>query len=110
MPVAAAAKEFVEQVIKEVAAEIGAQKAILFGSMARDTHDRRSDVDVVFIKETCERFIDRPDLAMKLLYQRIKGRDIEVLIYTPNEFERMKEDGNRFIGRIVQDGLVLYES
>lgn len=108
MAVTPTTKEIISEVIHDVAEKIGASKAILFGSMARNTHDKRSDVDVVFIKDTTERFIERPDLAMKLLYEQIKGRDIDVLIYTPKEFLTMQEDGNSFIRQIVKDGVVLY--
>ncbi len=108
MPVIPSSKEFIEEVIKKVAVELGASKAILFGSMARGLHNQRSDVDVVFIKKTSERFIDRPDRAMKLLYEQIRGRAIDVLIYTPEEFEKMIDEENTFIRQVVKDGKTLY--
>jgi predicted nucleotidyltransferase len=96
--------------IVAVAKEIGATKAILFGSFARGTAGYRSDVDVVFIQETDERFVQRPDRALRSLYDRIHGRAIDVLIYTPGEFQQMRESGNFFINRIVTEGNVLYGS
>ncbi len=102
--------EEVSSAIVAVAREIGATRAILFGSFARGTNDRRSDVDVVFIQQTDERFVQRPSRALRLLYERIRGRAIDVLIYTPSEFEDMKASGNRFIERIATEGKVLYES
>jgi predicted nucleotidyltransferase len=35
------------------------EKAILFGSVARRTADRRSDVDLLIVKRTDARFFDR---------------------------------------------------
>ncbi len=102
-------EEVVSSIIA-VAREIGATRAILFGSFARGTNDRRSDVDVVFVQHTNERFVERPARALRLLYERIRGRAIDVLIYTPSEFEDMKISGNRFIERVVAEGKVLYES
>jgi predicted nucleotidyltransferase len=102
-------EEVVSSIIA-VAQEIGATKAILFGSFARGTSDRRSDVDVVFVQQTQERFVERPGRALRLLYERIRGRAIDVLIYTPAEFEAMKNAGNRFIERVLSEGKVLYES
>jgi predicted nucleotidyltransferase len=100
----------IENAIGEVAIEIGAEKAILFGSFARGTQDSRSDVDVVFIQNTKIRFLDRLDKPLGLLYKKIKGRGIDVLVYTPSEFEKMIENENKFIARIVNEGKVIYES
>ncbi|MBI5471558.1 MAG: nucleotidyltransferase domain-containing protein [Ignavibacteriae bacterium] len=103
-------REEIAAAIISVAKEIGASKAILFGSFARGTEDRRSDVDVVFVQETEERFVQRPDKALRMLYRLIRGRGIDVLIYTPQEFERMLTSGNFFITRVVREGKTLYES
>lgn len=102
--------EDISSSIIAVAKEIGAAKAILFGSFARGTNDRRSDVDIVFVQQTAERFVQRPDRALRLLYSRIHGRAIDVLIYTPTEFESMKDSGNFFFKRIISEGKTLYES
>jgi len=37
------------------------EKAILFGSFARGENSRRSDVDLILIKETPQRFFERYD-------------------------------------------------
>jgi predicted nucleotidyltransferase len=100
--------EEIEAAIREIAGAIGAEKAILFGSIARGTDSRRSDVDVVFVQETGERFIDRPDEPLRLLWQRLHGRGLDVIVYTPSEFERMRISGNRFVRRILSEGKVLY--
>ena len=93
-----------------VASELGSTKAILFGSFARGMHTDRSDVDIVFVHRTEERFIDRPIRFMELLYQRIHGRGIDVLVYTPEEFDRLSASGNGFIRRVLREGKVIYES
>ncbi len=38
--------------VRETAREQGASKAIVFGSFARDTATRHSDLDAVFVAET----------------------------------------------------------
>lgn len=96
--------------IVDVAKQIHARRAILFGSFARGTSTRRSDVDVVFVQETDERFVQRPTEALRLLYQKIRGRAIDVLIYTPSEFEMMKNSGSRFFRRVITEGKTVYES
>ncbi|MFH0992182.1 MAG: nucleotidyltransferase domain-containing protein [bacterium] len=100
----------IELAIKEVAALIGAQKAILFGSLARGTDTKRSDVDVAFVQNTSLRFLDRLDQPLLLLTDRIRGRALDVLVYTPTELERMCSEENHFILRLLKEGRVLYES
>jgi predicted nucleotidyltransferase len=40
------------------------EQVILFGSRARGDADEHSDLDVAIIKETDERFMDRPGKAL----------------------------------------------
>ena len=100
--------EEIEEAIRTIARTIGAEKAILFGSIARGTDSRRSDVDVVFVQETSKRFVDRPDEPLRLLWQSLRGRGLDVLVYTPSEFERMCKGGSKFMDRVLSEGRVLY--
>lgn len=86
--------------------QYGAEKAILFGSSARGDVDRWSDIDLIVIKQTDKRFLDRlaevidaiqPDFAL------------DVLVYTPEEFERMLEEDNPILVHAVDEGKVIYE-
>jgi predicted nucleotidyltransferase len=67
------------------------QKAILFGSRAREDHLFESDVDLVLISPD---FRDMPFRAR--LAAALEGWtadvDLEVLCYTPEEFERKRQD------------------
>ncbi len=98
----------IAEAIIEVAKTANATKAILFGSFARGTETRHSDIDIVMIKDTPERFVERPQHILPLLYDKIHGRAIDVLIYTPAEFERMSASGNKFIQRVLREGKVIY--
>jgi len=98
----------IEQAIKTVARAVGASKAILFESSARGTATRRSDVDVIFVQETRLRFLDRSGEPLRLLSRTMHGRGIDVLVYTPSEFEHMKAGGNAFVRRVIREGKVLY--
>ncbi|MER3522948.1 MAG: hypothetical protein C4326_02500 [Ignavibacteria bacterium] len=77
-------KEIADAIIA-VAGEIGATKSMLFGSFERGTDDRRSDVDVVFVPQTEQRFVQMPDCALRLLDKQIRGRAIDVFISSPSE-------------------------
>ena len=85
----------------------GASKAILFGSYARGEADGCSDLDLAIIAETEKPFLDRYQDPWDLLLAWPRGMDL--LVYTPEEFERMQAEGNPFIERVVEEGVVIYE-
>ena len=85
----------------------GVQKAILFGSFARGEPSRRSDIDLILVQTTTRRFLDRLDGILHDLNKASPGPSVEALVYTPGEFEQMKNRG--FVSRALKEGKVLYE-
>ena len=80
------------------------ERIILFGSRARGEADEYSDYDVVLIKRTDRPFLDRLRDVVPYLVEF--GRAAEVLVYTPEEWEAMRDSGLGWIVR--QQGVVLY--
>ncbi len=83
------------------------QKVILYGSFARGDYHALSDIDLVIIKETDRSFFERIGEILSLCESSIS---LEPLVYTPEEFERMREEGNPFIEQVLREGKVIYES
>jgi uncharacterized protein len=81
------------------------ERIILFGSRARGDADEYSDYDVVVIKKTDRPFVERLQEMVPYLVQF--DRAAEILVYTPEEFEAMREFGLGWV--IHQDGVTLYE-
>jgi len=92
--------------VRDTAMAFGARKAVLFGSFARGTATRRSDIDAVFVEDTKERFFDRLDRYMKSIYDRV-GIPPEVFVYTPDEFAKLVDEP--FLKRVLREGIVVYE-
>ncbi len=84
----------------------GADKAILFGSAARGKVDRWSDIDLIVIKDTDKRFLDRLEEVIDAIRPDF---GFDVLVYTPEEFERMRDEANPLITRALEEGKVIYE-
>jgi uncharacterized protein len=82
----------------------GIRKAILFGSFAKGRQTRKSDIDLILIQDTEKRYFDRFEGILVDLYRNLRGRDVEVFIYTPQEFERISD--RRFIQRALAEGQV----
>jgi predicted nucleotidyltransferase len=82
-------------------------RVIVYGSFARgDTHER-SDLDLIVIKETNERFLARigrvRDACLDI------DIDVQPLVYTPAELEEMLSIGNSFLETALEEGVVAYE-
>ena len=87
--------------------KLGVQKIILFGSLARGDIGRHSDIDLIVVMETEERFLDRLGRVYEAVGLREVGMD--VLVYTPDEFDRLRQT-RRFVMEAVAEGKVLYEA
>lgn len=86
----------------------GPEKIILFGSYARGEIDEYSDMDFVVIKKTGKRFLERLIEVAKLIDNDLG--QVDVLVYTPEEFADMVKSENPFMKEVLKDGKVVYES
>lgn len=95
----------IQQVVNDLMA-YEPEKIILFGSAARGDTDEYSDIDLIVIKDTDQRFIQRLVDAASFLSPYIS---VDVLVYTPAELKAMIEAENPFIQQALEEGKVLYE-
>ena len=93
----------VQELVDAIVAGFGpVEKILLFGSAARGEQDDSSDVDLIIIKRTSQRFLERL-LAVPLLPVQA-----DVFVYTPEEFAEMQEHENPFILEALKDAIVVY--
>ncbi len=83
-------------------------RAILFGSLARGDASRHSDVDLIIVKNTKKRFLDRYDGLLPDISRSIPKRDVDLLIYTPEELNELAD--RPLIATALKEGKVIYES
>ncbi|HEX7574845.1 MAG TPA: nucleotidyltransferase domain-containing protein, partial [Candidatus Methanoperedens sp.] len=81
-------------IIQSIINNYAPQKIVLFGSYARGEAHEGSDIDLMLIKETSKRFIDRIADVIKLNNTLIP---LEPLVYSSLEFEIMKKEKRDFI-------------
>ena len=82
------------------------ERVYLFGSAAREEADELSDLDLVVIKRTSLPFFERLREVAKLLPAGTGG--VDVLVYTPEEFLRMQQEGNAFAELIAEEARLIY--
>jgi len=101
-------KEKLEKELKMIIPELiklGVEKIILFGSLSSGEVHKSSDIDLIVIWETEKRFLER----LEEVYGRLKtGVAVDILVYTPEEFEEMKEESS-LIKSALKNGRVIYE-
>jgi predicted nucleotidyltransferase len=83
----------------------GARRIYLFGSCARGEADDDSDVDLVVIRDTELPFFDRLRQAATCSEP---DWPVDILVYTPAEFETMLQQGNAFAELVVDEGVLLH--
>jgi predicted nucleotidyltransferase len=83
----------------------GVDRAILFGSFARGDADAASDIDLLLIEPTTAPFVERALSHLPLLRM---GPGLDLLVYTPEEYERLRSEGNPLIERVEREGVTVY--
>jgi len=81
------------------------ERIVLFGSRARGEADEHSDYDLIVIKRTDRPFLER--LRDMVPYLVRLARPVDILVYTPEEFDRMGETGLGWV--VKREGVTLYE-
>ena len=93
-------------IIQSIIRNYTPQKIVLFGSYARGEAHEGSDIDLMVIKETSKRFIDRIADVIQLNKTLLT---LEPMVYSPLEFETMKKEKRDFIMTIEEEGIEIYD-
>jgi len=100
------ASEAAQRILDRIIRRYRPKRIIVFGSFARGDIHQGSDLDLIIIKNTRQKFLRRMDKVLDLCDGEIA---VEPLIYTEAEFEKMLEQGNDFLETAISDGKVVYE-
>jgi predicted nucleotidyltransferase len=80
------------------------EQVILFGSYAARRRDLLTDLDLLVVMTSEQDFVQR---TAELYRQLSVDVDLDLLAYTPEEFERQRQRG--FARQALKAGKVLYE-
>ncbi|MBI4559000.1 MAG: nucleotidyltransferase domain-containing protein [Candidatus Hydrogenedentes bacterium] len=101
-------QKLIGEIIDRIVRDYQPEKIVLFGSFAYGRPHRDSDVDLLIIKDTAERPIDRRVTVRRLLAPATGKIPVELLVLTPRELGERQAIGDQFIGEILRCGKVLY--
>jgi predicted nucleotidyltransferase len=97
-------EQALQDVLTQLRAIEGVCRVSLFGSYVQGRRDLFTDLDILVVMDTSMSFVER----LRFLYSKVNVPvDLDMLCYTPQEFQSLKGTGR--LRRILQEERVLYE-
>lgn len=98
----------IKEIVNKLVSDYQPEKIILFGSYASGQTHRWSDVDLALIKDTNKRFCDRIGEALRILRSIDHKPPLDIIVYTPFEFEQMSQSNYFVQDEILKKGKMIY--
>jgi predicted nucleotidyltransferase len=99
-------EEEIHRIVKIIKKDYEPDRIILFGSLVEGKVHEWSDIDLLIVKRTSKRPIERCLEVCKLIKPKI---GIDLFIYTPEEYETFINERFSFLTNILKMGKILYE-
>ncbi len=99
--------ELLDHIVQTIVQHLDPVRIILFGSRIRGKADEDSDYDIMVEMESDLRPAQRR-IAIDELF-RSRDWSMDILVFTPDEVERWRDDIGMVLYDIVREGRVLYE-
>jgi uncharacterized protein len=101
-------QEIISKVTEKLREHYDPKEIILFGSYAHGNPEKGSDLDLLVIKDTDEKFRERSLNVRRILIEENGLIGLDILVYTPNEIAKRMEMGDSFLSKILREGVILY--
>jgi len=100
-------QEVLDETVRRIAERFYPEKIILFGSYVKGRATPDSDLDLLIIMRvegSCRKKANEIDLALA-------GRTVpmDLIVVTPEQFERQKDTIGTIVGAAAREGKVIYE-
>jgi uncharacterized protein len=102
-------RKVIRDILEKLVPRYSPTKVVLFGSYAYSSPRPDSDIDLLIIKDTPARFIDRWTEVRRILSDPKRTVPLETPVLTPDEMEHRLAIGDQFVQEILEKGEVLYE-
>lgn len=97
------------EITKQIVKHFNPVKIILFGSHGRGEANKYSDMDImVVLDKVTDKWQHMADIRGVLNDIDVQS-DIDILVSTPEDMERYKDDTGYIFFYVIRDGVVLYE-
>lgn len=85
----------------------GAERVLVYGSVARSEPTEHSDIDLLVVAPTEERFYQRMGSVLAIVRDLSHGIPLAPIVLTPEELATRLARGDQFIQEIVETGVDL---
>jgi len=99
-------KSELNRIVNIIKKEYDPEKILLFGSLANGKIHAWSDIDLLIVKSTEKRPIERCLEICNLTHPKV---GIDLFVYTPAEYKSLLEEKFSLLMKILREGKVLYE-
>lgn len=99
-------KKLISSITNKIVEHFRPERIILFGSVAKGTGTKDSDIDLLIIMNSRQRPARRSMEISKVC--RPKFVSMDILVRTPDEIKKRLAIGDYFIKEILEKGKVLY--
>ena len=89
--------------------KIKPEKFFLSGSRASESSDRQSDIDLIIVAPSNERPLERRMALRRMLVEYDCRIGLDLLVYTPDEFNMPAKEPSSFISFAVKSGVKIYD-
>lgn len=98
-------KKSINNIIENIKANYRPEMIMLFGSYATGKATKESDIDILLVKET-----DKHPIWRRVEVQLAVNANVplDILVYTPQEFDRFIKDKNSFLYNIYTSGKIVF--
>lgn len=97
-------KNEIDTIKEQIVSLYTPSKIVLFGSQAKGTATKRSDIDLCIVKDT----ENKSDLLTDMYLNIESSKPFDLLLYTDTEWEDCIMDPSSFAYLINKRGIVLY--
>lgn len=108
MPTKREREAFIEEAVRRLREEDGAERVVLFGSSVDEADGSDSDVDLLVVLDTDEPRLERWLRIRRLLAGERQPVPFDLILLTPDELEERLDMGDPFIESILEEGRTLH--
>lgn len=97
----------IKRIAERLKEKYNARQVILFGSYSRGEETGDSDIDLLIIAPTKERFFQRIAQVKRLIRDLRNGIPVAPIVLTNEELEKRLTVGDQFVKAILEKGVIL---